>query len=393
MSKEIRAGFPCPHLLIEEPVGISPDRLSLITKAPIGNAGSVRILVNDTQYIPSEGLLSQAQLSASKPGPYKIQKCQGTVGTEGNLFRVSTSTGSAEVLLPIGERISLQEIQRALRSSQIFDLVSIRDSEGSLSLTDLNSAGKDSFIRVSGQGASSLGFLQTGARGSLVYPGWTLASRQDTFPGAKVSGLNRVPARYPKFNTPIAGNPTFKVTYASMPERCPRCGATYVENDWRFDFQGNVVEIQNEDLLYQACLKAILTVQGSNPYYPNYGSKITTRIGAKAAGSSSLLIREDVQQALQSVQALQSAQRKYQTVSNQEILYKIDSVSVRPSTEDPTVFFVDVVVRNASNRPINITTVFSVPGTIALAGSNGQTLGLEPTGLTSAQSQRLFLGS
>lgn len=391
MSKEIRAGFPCPHLLIEEPVGISSDRQSLITKAPVGNAGSVRILVNDSLYVPSEGLLSQAQLCASKSGPYKIQKCQGTVGPEGNLFRIATPSGTVEIFLPVGERISLSDVQRALRASTAFDLVSIGDRDGALLLTDLNSAGRESFVRVSGQGAASLGFTQTGARGALVYPGWGLVARQDVFPGVRPAGFNLVPARYPKFNSPVQGNPTFKVTYAAMPERCPRCGATYVENDWRFNFQGDVVEIQNEDLLYQACLKAILTVQGSNPYYPNYGSKITTRIGTKAAGSTALLIREDVQQALQGVQTLQSGQKKYQSVSNGELLYRIDSVSVKPSTDDPTVFFVDVVVRNASNRPINITTVFSVPGTIALAGSNGQTLGLEPTGLTNTQSRRVLL--
>ena len=66
-------------------------------------------------------------------------------------------------------------------------------------------------------------------------------------------------------------------------------------------------------------------------------------------------------------------------------------MSVRSSVDDPTIFFVDVVVRNASNKPVNITTVFSVPGTIALAGSNGKTLGLEPTGLTNSQSQRVLL--
>ncbi len=390
MSKEIRAGFPCPHLLIEEPVGISSDRQSLITKAPVGNAGSVRILANDSQYVPPEGLLSQAQICSSKAGPYKIQRCQGTVGPEGNLFRVATPSGTVEVSLPVGERISLSEIQRALRSSSAFGLVSIGDRDGALLLTDLNWAGPESFVRVSGQGAASLGFTQTGARGALVYPGWSLVARQDVFPGVRPPGFNLVPARYPKFNSPVQGNPTFKVTYSAMPERCPRCGATYVENDWRFDPQGEVIQIQGEDLLYQACLKALLTIQGSNPYHPNYGSKITTRVGSKASGSAALLIQEDVQQALLGVQNLQRNQRKYQSLSNDETLYRIDSVSVKPATNDPTVFFVDVTVRNASNKPVVINTVFSVPGTIALAGTNGQALGLEPSGLSRTQSQRVL---
>jgi len=391
LSQEIRAGFPCPHLLIEEPVEISSDRQSLPTKAPVSNGGSVRILVNNSIYVPPEGLLSQASLCAAKSGPYQILKCQGTTGPDGNLFKITTKSGSVEIRLPTGDRISLADIQRALRATSAFDLVSIGDKDGALLLTDLNTAGRESFLRVSGEGALALGFTQNGARGALVYPGWSLVARPDLFPGVRPPGFALVPAKYPKFDSPVTGNPNFKVTYAAMPERCPRCGGTYVENDWRFDFQGDVVQIENEDLLYQACLKAILTVQGSNPYYPNYGSKLTTRIGAKAAGSSALLIREDVQQALQGVQSLQSGQKKYQSVSSRELLYRIDSVSVRSSVDDPTIFFVDVVVRNASNKPVNINTVFSVPGTIALAGSNGQTLGLEPTGLTSSQSQRVLL--
>ena len=392
MSQEIRIGFPCPHLIIEEPVLLGNDKSSLNTRAPIGNAGSVRVLANDTQYIPSEGLLSQASLCASKPGPYRIVRCSGTTGDDGNLLRIQTKTGTVEVRLPVGERVSLSDVQRSLRSSSAaFSLVAIGDSFGALRLTDLNSAGKESFLRVSGGGAGALGFTQTGARGALVYPGWTLAAKSDFFPGPRPSGYNLVPARYPKFNSPVVGNPTLKVTYAAMPERCPRCGGTYVENDWRFDFQGDVVQIENEDLLYQACLKAILTVQGSNPYHPKYGSKIANQIGAKAAGSSALLIREDVQTALQSVQNLQGSQRKYQSVSSRELLYRIDSVEARPSREDPTVFFVDVVVRNASNKPVSLSTVFSVPGTVALAGTNGQTLGLETTGINPTQANRILL--
>lgn len=351
----------------------------------MSNQSSVRVLANDSQYIPPEGLASQASLSAFTPGPYRIQKCQETVGSGGNLLSVQTKSGTAQVVLPVGDRIPLLEVTRLLRASPVFGLVNIADQEGSLVLTDVNWAGPQSFVRVSGQGATALGFRQTGARGVQVYPSWNLVAKPDPFPGIRPPGFNLVPSRYPKFTAPVRGNPTFKVTYAAMPERCPRCGGTYVENDWRFSTLGDAVEIRNEDLLYQACLKAILTVKGSNPYHPNYGSNITTRIGRKAAGAAALIIQEDVQQALLGVQNLQKKQKLYQSLTNEELLYRIDSVSVRPAVDDPTVFFVDVTVRNASNKPVAINTVYSVPGTIALAGTNGQTLGLEPTGLTPNQ--------
>ena len=392
MSIEIQAGFPCPHLIQEEPVTLASDRQTLSTRAPIAGAASVRILVNNSAFVPSGGLYSQATLTSSTPGPYRVERCTGTIGPDGNLFTVITKTGTASVRLPEGGRVPLADIQRVIRLSDINDLVSVSSLNGALSLIEANDAGTESFIRVSGKGATSLGFIQRGSRGAQVYPAWDLLARSDINPTTIPKGVTLVPARYPAFKEPVRGNPTFKVTYTSMPERCPRCGATYVENDYRFNPLGEIITIQNEDLLYQACLKAILTVQGSNPYHPAYGSKLTTRIGRKIAGASAALVKEDVINALNQVKNLQSGQRKYQEVRNRELLYSVEQVEVRVSDVDPTVFFLDVVIRNASNQPVRLTTVFSVPGSVALAGSVNRALGLEAAGLTLSQSQRLITG-
>jgi hypothetical protein len=316
----------------------------------------------------------------------------GTVGPDGNLFTVTTGTGSASVRLPEGDRVSLAVVQRALRLSDIFNLVTITEFNGALSLVEANAAGTTSFLRVSGGGAEALGFVQVGARGSQVYPPWILLARSDVNPTTLPRGVKLVPARYPIFTEAVRGNPTFKVTYASMPERCPRCGATYVENDYRFNPQGDIVTIVNEDLLYQACLKAILTVQGSNSFHPSYGSKILSRIGRKAVGASASLIKEDIAAALSQVQSLQSGQRKYQTVPNRELLYSVEGASVNPSPDDPTVFYVEVTVRSGSNTPVRLSTVFTVPGAIALAGSNNLSLGLEGAGLGTSRSRQLSDG-
>jgi len=392
LSLEIRAGWPCSHMVQEEPVTLGADRRSIRTRAPVAGAGSVLVLANDSQYIPAGGLHSSATLVSSSAAPYQIRRCTGTVGPDGNLFTVTTSKGTASVRLTVGERVPLAQVQRDIRLvASAWDLVVASDENGSLKLVDRQVAGTQSFIRVAGLGATSLGFLQTGARGAEVYPPWDLVARQDVYPTVRTDGVVLVPARYPQFSSPLRGNPNFKVTYTAMPERCPRCMGTYVENDYRFDTEGKLFTVQNEDLLYQACLKAILTVQGSNPYHPRYGSKMTTRIGRKIAGASASLIREDVTNALRQVQATQQSQSKYQTVRNRERLYSVDNVDVRTSADDPTLFYVDVVVRNASGQPVRISTVFTVPGTIALAGSNGQPLGVERAGLSRTQKDRLLL--
>ena len=165
-----------------------------------------------------------------------------------------------------------------------------------------------------------------------------------------------------------------------MPEFCPRCRATYIENDWRFDEEGDTLLIDNENLLYQACLKALLTRKGSNSYHPAYGSSIMDRIGSKVVGATLTLLQEDVRAALLKVQTVQSAQRKYQLVTDKERFYSLREVKVTPG-DDPTTVLIQVSVVNAALIPVSLSIVFSVPGAVALAGTNGKTLGLPGVGL------------
>jgi len=361
----------------------------MVTRAPVASANSVRVLVNDDFYVPPSGLYSQALLQA-RPGPYRIERCTGLLGPDANKITVTSSQGTVTLDLPLGKRIKTADLERALKLTALNDIVTITNRNNAIAFGDASTTGPQSFVRVSGKGAGALGFTQLGARGREIYPGWGLVARKDVYPSTTPRGLIPVPARYPKFVRPLAGNPTIKVTYAAMPERCPRCQATYIENDYRFSAQGGIITIQNEDLLYQACLKAILTQRGSNPYHGSYGSRMITRIGSKQVRAAASSIRQDVINSLTQVQTLQNGQRKYQQVKDRERLYRISSVTVRPSADDPTVFFVDASVTNGTGIPVQLNTVFSVPGAVALAGSNGQTLGLETAGLTRSQSQRFL---
>lgn len=371
MSTEFQLAFPCPHLVLEEVVALSDDRRSLIPKAPVASSNVVRVLANDESYIPPGGLYSQAQLVGAVGGPFRTQKCD-------TALVVTSSTETGTFTIPVGTAVRPEAVATLIRAQMSSVLVEV--IRGHLVLTDVASFGMDSSIRVSGSAASSLGFLvQRGARGRQVYPGWDLATDASVSYG-----------RYPKFRSSVRANPMFKVAYVAPVERCPRCGGTFIENDYRFNLQGDSILIRNEDLLYQAALKVLLTRIRSNPYHPSYGSGITSRIGTKAIGVVTTLLTEDVQNALSSMQALQSAQAKYQAVAAKERLYAVSSVRVTPSASDPTVFQIDVVVLNAAGSPVQINIVFSVPGAVALTGSNGQSLGLETTGLTSAQSARLL---
>jgi phage baseplate assembly protein W len=139
--------------------------------------------------------------------------------------------------------------------------------------------------------------------------------------------------------------------------------------------------IQDENLLYQAALKIILTDRGSNPYNKWYGTQIRSRIGSKALAGVAAVISEDVRQALVNYQGLQEKQAFYQKVSYKERLYTVLAVDVKPHAQDQTTFLIEVVVQNASNETVNLTTIFTVPSVIAFLGSNGLMLGATAAGI------------
>lgn len=372
MSKDIQIAWACPHLTIEERVSLGSDRMSLQTRQPVGAAGTVRIMVNNETYIPQMGLSIPAELWSAKSSPFEVSAGQDS-------FTVSCPTGSQTISLGVQSvaRYSATQMVSELKRRGL-TLVSIAEADGHIVLTDPSTVGPDSFIKVSGSAASALGFgspscnavpYQWRASGRFLYPGWSLELRRDS-----------ITNRFPKFNEVITGNPVFKVTYTVPPQRCLRCGGTYIENDYRFDVDGQTVLIENENLLYQAALKILLTDRGSNVYHPWYGTYLRSRIGSKALAGVASLINEDVRRALQRVQTLQDQKAKYQAVSFKERLYTILSVEVLPHSQDPTTYMINVVVQNASADPIDLSIVFSVPEVVALMGSNGLTLGNEIAG-------------
>jgi phage baseplate assembly protein W len=360
-------------MTIEEVVLLGTDRTSLPTREPIGNASTVRILVNDEYFIPQGGLSVPAHIFSNVSGPFDLKEGFDvlTIATPKGTF--TTSFG----IVGVNRLTTDQIIQYLLRKN--FDVGMLYNANGYLEFGDISTVGPDSFVRVSGSAATSLGFgevdcgtngVPRSATGKVLYPGWQLYVPPNT-----------ITVKYPKFVRPVKTNPVFKVNYGTTVNRCLRCQATFVENDYRFDPNGQTLMIENENLLYQAALKILLTDKGSNQFYPWYGSNIRSRIGSKALSGVANLINEDVRQALTRFQSLQEGQAKYQTVTYQERLYSIVAVNVMPHAQDPTTYMVDVTVQNASAEPISLTIVYTVPNVVALMGSNGLMLGTEAAGL------------
>jgi len=382
MSQDFQLAWRCPHLTVEEYVLLGADRRSLATRQPVVNAGTVRVLVNDEYFVPHAGLYSQGVLVSALSGPFDLIPGEDTL-------TLTTSAGEWSYTFGIRQvtRYTAAQVVQLLQKAELV-VACAETYNGHLSFTDTATLGPDSFVQVSGTAAAALGFGAAGvntyqrkARGTRLYPSWTLYTPP-----------NEITRTFPRFTEPVKGDPVFKVTYAMPGNRCLRCGATHVENDIRFDGAGQSLMIGNENLLYQAALKILLTDRGSNPYHPWYGTDLRSRIGSKAVSGVATLITEDVRKALSKYQALQTEQAKFQEVTYKERLYAVMSVEVYPHQQDQTTFMINVTVRNASSDPIHLSIVYTVPSVVALMGSIGLMLGTEAVGILPGQTN-LFLNS
>ena len=350
MSQDIRLSHDCPHVTLEERIYLGTDRRTLRTSQPIASGNVTRIIANDEVFIPQTGLHTYAQLQASVSGPYRIE-------TDTSVLTILTSSESFSVTLPVGVRVKANIVADTING--VGSSVLAENLGGFLMLSDTSKVGVRSSIRVSGTAATAVGFQgQTGARGRQVYPAWHLAE--------EMSGLDVV--RFSRFVSPVKSNPVLTVSYVAPPTLCRRCQGYLTENDYRFDERGEVLLVDDENLLLQNSLKVLLTEKGSNPFYPWYGSTIRSRIGAKSLGFVAGMLREDVKVALQKVRQVQTTQSKYQEVTRKERMYAIRNVEVYPHRDDPTTYMVNVEVQNASADPVSLSVVFTTPGVAAKLG-------------------------
>jgi len=383
MSLEYQLAWQCPHHTVEEVVTIDAnDRRSLFLRQPVAASGRVRIMVNDDAglFIPPGGLLSAAILYSAVSGPYDLLVGQDTL-------TVTASTGTGTVVLGASTsaiRLTTDAVVKIILKAG-WEHVVVSNENGHMVFADSQAVGPSAYVKVTGTAAGALGFGQPGysgaqwaAYGREIYPGWDLYQRPDT-----------ITNRYPRFRKPLRKNPMLKVSYVVPVQRCRRCGASFVENDFRYNAAGDMILITNEDLLYQASLKMLLTDRGSNPFFPRYGTTIRERIGSKALSGIASVLSEDVRRSLQQLQAYQTQQAKYQQVTFKERLYAVLSVDVKRHAQDPFTFLIEVAVQNASGKAIQLNIVFTVPEVVALMGSNGLMLGTQAAGLGTEQLRTL----
>lgn len=362
--RDVQLAFLCPHVIGEERVALGVDRRTLYTSKPIAGSTLVQVRANDGGLVsPYTGLVTAATVKSYRREPYKVTVANRTLV-------VTTGVGTATVQFTPGY-LSAVQVSAAITSA-VNGLVLVSSPKGYITLTDTANPGPSSQIQLSGTALEALGFdQQSGDRGKTVIPSWKLYSRNVVNPQDAVDSLGY----FIGFSSVVRQDAIFSVTYPVAPYLCLRCRTTEVENDFRFDAQGAALMVEDENLLYQSCLKMILTDLGSNLYHTWYGSSLVSLIGGKVLGGTAIGIKQSVSQALTALQNLQNAQAKYQRVTAKERLFSVDNIAVARSATDPTTFLIEVEVRNYASDPVTISIVYAAPGTFALPGSNRLALG------------------
>lgn len=361
MSYDRRLEQLCPHRVREDLVFVDPlDRQTARPLRPISSAQSVRIRLNDAFDVPSEGVNAPAQTRGSREGPFTLTPSNGT-------FRVAINGGDVQTItLPPAERLSASRVSDQL-NALLRGLVFSAEGAFVRVRTELEGVDSTFYILTGSPLASLLGFTSDRSyRGRMVAPGWTLVSDPAT--------LADRPTRVVVFDEPLAGFRDFvAIDYVTLREECRRCGGLGVENDWSYGQDGLVLAVRDEDLLLQELQKVTLTVRGSNPFHPGYGSTLLERIGQKAVpqGIVQGVIASDVQQVFNRWQGLKRAQERDigQVVSDEEFPDRLLGVEIQQSSTDPTVLFVTITVQNRSRRPIQLTRGLRLPSQLSLVSS------------------------
>jgi len=355
MSYDRQIDQLCPHLVVEEALFIFNDRQTVRPLRPIGSGASVKVRVNGVADVPPYGYLIPASAKGSKRGLYDI-----TAGVNDQLVLVVDGGPDLVLTAPSGVGVTAQHV------ADILNYQAARNLNISVSRQRIRirtrSEGPESTLFVKSTGstlADTIGLpTDRGWRGQKVFPGWSLVRDPNT--------LADQPTRYLLFDDLFKGTQDYvELNYVTVRSECRRCNGLGVENDWRYGETGEVVQVRDEALLLQEILKAVYTIQGSNPFHPWYGSNIVNTVGRKLSSSGLIqnLVVADIHEAFRRWQTVKRKQEEEvgQVVSDAEYPLRLLSVVLEQSRYDPTVVFVNSTVQNRSQQPIQIERGIKLP--------------------------------
>ena len=347
MSYDRQIDQACQHLVTEEALFVSSDRQTVRPLRPISSAISVKVLLNNAIQVPSPGVFLPARSSGTRKGPFSIKP-----GVS-DAFSLIVNQGTTQTTtLPASNRMSSAQMAAQLNQRFSGVLFSVVDDRIAFESRDTG-RGASIFVTGGSTAASLFGF-QTNRefRGQQAVPGWTLINDPTT--------LEDRPTRLIMFDTPLRSGTDFvELSYTTLRQECRRCGGSGMENDWRYDGNGKVIEVRDEALLIQEIQKDIYTIRGSNPFHSWYGTGLIETIGKKITAGNFVqnIIVSDIYTAFNRWQSIKRQQEDDvgQAISDREFPARLLAVNLEQSVQDPTVIFVSVTIQNRSNDPIQLT--------------------------------------
>lgn len=364
MSYDRKLDWTCPHIVREEALFLSADRVSVRPLRPIASADSVRVRVNGEVDVGPTGEALPAEVTASRQGPFTIDSTSNTL-----IVLTNNSNVPQVVVLPSGKGLSVQQVAEALATRIAGVSVSVVKQRLVLQTQQFGKAA--TLMLLPGSTLAPLLGLSVNRqwRGRVTVPGWSLVRDPNT--------LDDRPTRFLVFDEPLKGYRDFvEIDYATVRQECRRCGGLGIENDWRYNQNGETVQVRDEALLIQEFQKIVYTIQGSNTFHIWYGTNILESIGKKLTSSGVVqqFITSDIREAFRRWQSVkrQQEQAAGQFVSDEEYPFNLLQVVLTQSQKDPTVIFVNATVQNRSAKPIQIDRGVRVPLPDNLLGSTTQ---------------------
>ena len=342
MSHDLQIAYACPHHIRAERVALSNGVL-LSPKSPISGMGLLEVTRDGIPLRP-EGNMSEARIVAPKAPPYRVKSTTTSL-------TLKTSNGVTHQVTIPAKNYRAEDL--VLFFNQKLNPIAVTQEGNSIGFSD---GGLGVGFTLEGSFLKALGFdhESVSIRPHKVTPSWSLVKR--------LQGYDVV------FSKPLTPEGLLEISYTTEKRNCRRCGSTGVENDMRWDDQGLLQKATGYDLLYQNVAKVILTRLGSNPYHPQYGSRVFDLIGRKSTPNITAIVRETVANALDKFQRQQRVQQRLQALSLEETLLRVESITANYIGDDLTAVLCNIVVRSASGQPVSVNLVFSVPGSIQLNG-------------------------
>jgi len=361
MSYDRKLEQLCTHEVVEEALYLGTDRQTLVPLRPIASATTVKVRYSRLQEVPSIGCHLPAVVKGSSQGPFTI-----TLGVNDTLYLSVDDRPTQALKITPGVGLSINKVVKEL-NSQTSNVQFSSSKLGQLQATS-RSLGKGSKIQVVDNQTSTYFGLPTKVfLGQTTIPGWSLVNDPNA--------LSDRPTRLVVFDTRIEGsNDFFEINYSTIREECRRCHGTGVEHDWVFDNKGAVVIAKDYDLLVQETLKILYTEKGSNQFHLWYGTGIVNAIGQKNTASLQNIITNDIREAFKNWQNIKKQQEEVvgQEVSDEEFPSMLLLVDLTKDEKDPTLIYVNALVRSRSSKPVQISRALKLPLPYDIMGSSVQ---------------------